>query len=94
MPEGGEELGQRPTVRTATFALRMPGGRDGETETRIEVGDGILLGAIARRADLFRGRALFAISSPAILEHHGAKLEIESEPQRGALFRVRFAQAS
>jgi len=25
-----------------------------------------------------------------ILQHHGAKLEIESEPQRGTLFRMRF----
>jgi len=30
----------------------------------------------------------------AILEHHGAKLEIESEPQHGATFRARFPAAA
>jgi signal transduction histidine kinase len=29
----------------------------------------------------------------AILEHHHARLEIESEPLRGTTFRVRFAAA-
>jgi signal transduction histidine kinase len=28
-----------------------------------------------------------------VLDHHGAKLEIESEPLKGALFRLRFPLA-
>jgi 3-dehydroquinate synthase len=53
----------------AAIGLRHPGGT-----TRILVGDGIFAEALAAEAELFRGRALFAITSPAIVEHHGAAL--------------------
>ena len=31
--------------------------------------------------------------SAVVLEHHGGRLEIESEPLKGALFRLRFPLA-
>ena len=63
------------------FELRHPAGA-----TRIRVGDGIVPAAIAAEAGLFRGRAIFTVSSPAVVEHHGAALAPLAEA--GAAFTL------
>ena len=45
-------------------------------------------------AGLSAGKGLGLSFVTMILQHHGASLEIESRPQQGALFRVRFAEPS
>jgi 3-dehydroquinate synthase len=52
-----------------SLELRHAGG-----VTRLQFGEGIFAEAIEAFAPLFASRALFAISSPRVLEHHGAAL--------------------
>ena len=55
-----------------TIELRHSGPPSGIT--RIHVGEGVLAPAVAAESELFAGRAIFAVTSPTIVENHGAAL--------------------
>lgn len=57
------------TGRHEALTLRHPAG-----VTRIRTGEGVLPEAVEEAGELFAGRALFVVSSPGVLEHHGAAL--------------------
>lgn len=57
------------TTGSGALELTHPGG-----VTTIRVGNGVLGKAVADAGDLFVGRSIYAVSSPAVLELHGSAL--------------------